>query len=98
MSAFAVADCAMVAGANAGAGAEETVCVRETADRDLSRNSMIVLGGLSLRTNKHVATYLRVRDSLEQMIVVGRKSFGQWNHEGWKRACMCRHYAGRKHQ
>lgn len=35
-----VADIPMVAGVKAGAGAEETVCVRDAADRDLSRNSM----------------------------------------------------------
>ena len=32
---------AIVAGDNAGAGAEEVVLVRETAERDLSRNSTI---------------------------------------------------------
>lgn len=35
-----VADIPIVAGVKAGAGAEETVCVRDAADRDLSRNSM----------------------------------------------------------
>jgi len=30
---------AIVAGAKAGAGAEDVVCVRDTADRDLSKNS-----------------------------------------------------------
>lgn len=36
-----IAENAMVAGANAGAGADEVVCVREMADRDLSKKSAI---------------------------------------------------------
>ena len=39
MMLFAVVERAMVAGASAGAGAEETVCVREFDERDLSKNS-----------------------------------------------------------
>lgn len=39
MSDAAVEESAIVAGASAGAGAEETVCVREVVERDLSRKS-----------------------------------------------------------
>lgn len=41
-----VADIPIVAGVKAGAGAEETVCVRDAADRDLSRNSITDCGGV----------------------------------------------------
>ena len=39
MSKEASEESAIVAGARAGAGAEEIVCVRDIAERDLSRNS-----------------------------------------------------------
>ena len=48
---------ATVAGARAGAGADEVVCVLETGDRDLSRNSAMDCASMSVSRTGASAHY-----------------------------------------
>ena len=82
---------AMVAGVNAGAGAVDTVCVRDEADRDLSRNSITdfhtTKESKSIGIEYHGEAHFRICNRFESVFIFRSKRFLQWHDEGGYGAC-----------
>ena len=82
---------AIVAGVNAGAGAVEIVCVRDVADRDLSRNSMtdfcMTKDDKSVGIEWHGWTHFRICNRFKSVLILRSKRFFQWHNESGYGAC-----------
>ena len=83
---------ANVAGVNVGAGALDVVCVRDLAERDLSRNSTIVWAHCQAidRSFDRRATDLGFGESLVSALDEMRERLCQWDHQSGHRRCCAR--------